>query len=236
MISAKQLIAEFRRMAGWKYVWGAAREGAVDCSGAFSYAFRRLGSWMYHGSNTMYEKYSYDKGETGAVPVLPGMAVYKYSKATRWHHVGLYVGGGLTIEAKGALYGVIYGRLEDWSHAGKLISKDGATVVYDVKEAEAVTYKGICRSRSGGTVNMRTGCSRLNSVVAKVPNGAGVQVLGTEVNAGWRAVLYGGKIGFMMSEFVVLAEPVPTTEDRLAAIEDRMAAFERRLAAMEGEA
>jgi cell wall-associated NlpC family hydrolase len=235
MISAAELIRQFRHMAGWKYVWGAAREGAVDCSGAFTLAFKRLGSWMYHGSNTMYTTYSYDKGEAGAVPVLPGMAVYKYSKLTKWHHVGLYVGGGLTIEAKGALYGVIYSRLEDWSHTGKLRSKNGEILEYDVVEAEAMTYKGLCRSNSGGPVNMRTGCAKLNSLVAKVPNGAEVQVLDIEVNDGWNAVRYDGKIGFMMSEFVALADPIPTVGDRLTALESKMDAFGQKLAAIEGK-
>ena len=34
----------------------------ADCSGLFTWAFRRLGGTMYHGSNTMYLKWCADKG------------------------------------------------------------------------------------------------------------------------------------------------------------------------------
>ena len=35
----------------------------ADCSGLFSWAFRQLGGYMYHGSNTMWLKYCTAKGE-----------------------------------------------------------------------------------------------------------------------------------------------------------------------------
>ena len=45
IIQANDLIALFKRMARehWRYEWGKAKEGAVDCSGAFVYAFKELG-------------------------------------------------------------------------------------------------------------------------------------------------------------------------------------------------
>ena len=44
IIQANDLIALFKRMARehWRYEWGKAKEGAVDCSGAFVYAFNKL--------------------------------------------------------------------------------------------------------------------------------------------------------------------------------------------------
>ena len=35
----------------------------ADCSGLFSWAFKQLGGYMYHGSDTMFRKYCTNKGE-----------------------------------------------------------------------------------------------------------------------------------------------------------------------------
>jgi hypothetical protein len=227
VLLASLIIAEFIRMVGWKYIWGAAREGTVDCSGAFAYACKRLGSWMYHGSHTMYTKYCYDKGKLGTVELLPGQPVFKErTVAGVWyvHHVGLYIGEGWVIEAKGHLYGVIVSRVEDWHLTGKLKSRDGGIVQYDVKEvlpvianAQIVTSTG----KAGSYVNLRSGSSSLNPRVAKMPNGAQVQVM-TEVpvNKGWYAVKYGNVIGCADAQYVKLLDAVPTLESRVAALED----------------
>ena len=75
---ASDLIAEFERMYDehWAYEWGAAREGCVDCSGAFVYAFKKYGQSIYHGSNTIARKYIV--GEMRPVSeAKPGWAVFK---------------------------------------------------------------------------------------------------------------------------------------------------------------
>ena len=89
MIKAAALIAKFQEALDdhWGYIWGTAggiwtqkeqdaatREMTVkfgqqwvgrhvaDCSGLFTWAFKQLGGFMYHGSNTMYREYCVDKG------------------------------------------------------------------------------------------------------------------------------------------------------------------------------
>jgi hypothetical protein len=227
ILMASLIIQEFLRMVGWKYVWGGAREGIVDCSGAFSFAYKRLGSWMYHGSHTMYTRYCYDKGKIGAVELLPSQPVFKERTVLGiWnvYHVGDYIGGGWVIEAKGRLYGVIVSRIEEWHLTGKLRSRDGGTVQYDVKEvlpvivnAQVVTSTG----KAGSYVNLRSGSSALNPRVAKMPHGTQVQVM-TEVpvNKGWCAVKFGSFIGCADAQYVKLLEPVPTLENRVKALED----------------
>lgn len=44
-------------MVGWAYVWGSAKAGAVDCSGAFVYAMKKYGLSIFHGSNTIWRNY-----------------------------------------------------------------------------------------------------------------------------------------------------------------------------------
>ena len=46
-------------------LYGAKWIGHIvtDCSGLFYWAFKQLGGYMYHGSNTMYKSYCTSKGK-----------------------------------------------------------------------------------------------------------------------------------------------------------------------------
>ena len=84
-ISSSELIAQFQTALrdGWGYIYGASGEiwtqaqqnaasreqtkkygqkwvghRVADCSGLFAWAFRQLGGYCYHGSNTMFRRYS----------------------------------------------------------------------------------------------------------------------------------------------------------------------------------
>ena len=159
------MIADFQLMVDekWKYVANAEEYGKVDCSGAFTYWYRKEGSKMYHGSNTMWRKWTTIKGKIGEVELVPGMAVYKrrtdgkepdeYKKDGQgnFYHVGLYVGDNKVIEAKGTNYGVVISKLSEWGYASKL--KD---TVYDVGGGETVEQNenenkcsGIVATQSG---------------------------------------------------------------------------------------
>ena len=130
-ISSLELIAQFQTALreGWGYIYGASGEiwtqaqqnaasreqtkkygqkwvghRVADCSGLFAWAFRQLGGYCYHGSNTMWRKYAAAKGalqggkRTDGQPLKPGTAVF-LTKGSDRHHVGLYVGDGKVIEA-----------------------------------------------------------------------------------------------------------------------------------------
>ena len=99
----------------------------ADCSGLFSWAFKQLGGYMYHGSNTMYLKYCENKGQlskgkrTDGKPLLPGTAVFVWN-GEKYSHVGLYVGDGIVIEAMGTISGVTTTKVTagKWTHWGEL--------------------------------------------------------------------------------------------------------------------
>lgn len=63
------------------------------------------------GADSMYYNAS-EKGSIGTIPEIPGLAV--------WHagHIGIYIGNGEVIEAKGTKFGVIRSNLADgnWTH------------------------------------------------------------------------------------------------------------------------
>ena len=86
---------------------------------------------MYHGSNTMWRQYSTKKGKIGEIDLYPGMAVYKWRNDGKepsqyqddgignFYHVGLYIGDGQVVEAKGTKYGVVYSCINQWTHASR---------------------------------------------------------------------------------------------------------------------
>lgn len=113
----------------------------ADCSGLFKWAFKQLGGDIYHGSDTMYRKWCTHNGtlnngqRTDGMPLLPGTAVFTWKQADgKYGHVGLYVGGGKVIEAKGTQSGVVQSNVTDkrWTNWGELKNVD-----YGTSEADA---------------------------------------------------------------------------------------------------
>ena len=98
----------------------------ADCSGLFYWAFKELGGYMYHGSNTMWSKYCTSKGKLnngkrsdGDVLKI-GSAVFKCRNTTDYYHVGLYIGNDTVIEAKSTEKGVVTSKVSTWTHWGEL--------------------------------------------------------------------------------------------------------------------
>lgn len=159
-INPQSLIEKFKYALDndWGYIWGTAGEkwteadqrkatrqqtieyGAkwighyvADCSGLFSWAFKQLGGYMYHGSNTMYKSYCTAKGtfsggkRTDGNELLPGTALFTGTEANHGH-VGLYIGDGYVIEARGTQTGVVKTKATDkrWTFWGELKGVDYA--------------------------------------------------------------------------------------------------------------
>jgi len=116
----------------------------ADCSGLFSWAFKKLGGTMYHGSNTMYLKYCTDKGElkkgrrADGKELKPGTAVFVWNGST-YSHVGLFIGDDTVIEAANTQKGVTTSKASatKWTHWGEL--------------------KGVEYMRTGGKPTLRKG-------------------------------------------------------------------------------
>lgn len=101
----------------------------TDCSGLFHWAFEQLGGNMYHGSDTMYNRYCAANGtlskgrRSDGQDLKPGTAVFCYNKSKkRRSHVGLYIGDGYVIEASGTINGVIMTKITNskWVEWGEL--------------------------------------------------------------------------------------------------------------------
>ena len=105
----------------------------ADCSGLFVAAFSMYGIRISHSSHYQYTDYCKEKGtlvngrKLNGEELEPGDAVFVYKDdRKRYTHIGLYVGKGNVIEAKGTQYGVVTSLVTDkkWNRWGKFKSVD----------------------------------------------------------------------------------------------------------------
>lgn len=226
MIRANALIALFERMLDehWAYKWGAAREGCVDCSGAFVWAYRQLGATIEHGSNSIAHL---RVGEY--VPVTkakPGYAVFKLrawqddsdNGGNRWfgqqpgdvYHIGLMGDDGKVLNAQSTKTGFVASPAsQNWAFAAPL-----KAVSYSDNAEGGETMFGnatVKTQKAGSYVNLREGASTRAAVIGKVYDGERVNVL-REAWTGW---IYGktqaGAEGYMSADYIV--EDAPDADD-----------------------
>ena len=227
MICAEDLIAKFQYALDnhWGYIWGAAgsvwtqaKQNATsndmakkygqqwvghtvaDCSGLFTWAFKQLGGTMYHGSDTMFRKYTTASGalkagkRTDGQEFLPGTAVFVFNEEKKnYSHVGLYIGNGYVIEAASTQKGVIRSKVSDakWEFWGEL---KGMTFK---REPVPKGYAEV----TGTRVALRSGPTTAASVLTRVDTGKRVKKE-TPPASEWEYVSYGGKSGWMMKKYL----------------------------------
>ena len=189
----------------------------TDCSGLFYWAFKELGGYMYHGSNTMWNKYCTAKGNlssgkrTDGQELKPGTAVFTLKNGTDRSHVGLYIGNGRVIEASGTQAGVVMTEVSNkkWNEWGELKgviynggssnttpSNNGSS---NKKEEKPVSEKVIGSAVvNDSKVALREYPSTKATVLTRVDKGQRVQTIETE----WVRVSYMGKTGWMMKKFL----------------------------------
>ena len=228
-ISVQNLIAKFQYALDndWGYIYGSAgelwtaakqksatREQTVkwgsqwighyvaDCSGLFSWAFKQLGGYMYHGSNTMWDKYCTSKGKlkngkrTDGQELKPGTAVFVYDEDTgKRSHVGLFIGNGTVIEAAGTKQGVITTKVSNskWEEWGELkgVRYEGGDT--PVPEGYAIV--------TGKRVALRKDPSTKADIIMRIDTGKQVKIE-TPPPSEWEYVSYQGKNGYMMKQFL----------------------------------
>ncbi|MGN0551595.1 MAG: peptidoglycan-binding protein [Acutalibacteraceae bacterium] len=89
---------------GWDYVWGGSSPGAVDCSGLI---------YSYNGVGGNRVDMLSSSGEWGyvsnGIPRVHGLGLHKPG------HVGVYVGGGMAIDARSSYYDMCYSSVYELS-------------------------------------------------------------------------------------------------------------------------
>lgn len=245
-IPANDLIELFQKMYSehWPYIWGKAEEGCVDCSGAFTYAFKQFGISCPHGSNAMARRFTVgpmrplSESKPGMVAFkvrVPGEKGYdlpdKYKSGTDlndYYHVGLVdTDPKFVLNAKGTDYGFCrdrLGREDGWDCVAYL-----KYVKYNEEEKTMTATVVLPTGASGRTVNLREEPSVGKNVIAKVPVGSTVEV---KQDAGqWCEIDYSGKVGWMMSNYLEYAGQDGESGDVLT--EAERAAIDEALSQME---
>ena len=191
----------------------------TDCSGLFYWAFKELGGYMYHGSNTMWKSYCTDKGKlskgkrTDGKELKPGSAVFVCKDGSNRSHVGLYIGNGKVIEAAGQSSGVIYSEVTNtkWAEWAELKGVDysgDAAATTPSKEDKNDTTNNTSNNTSsndksalviGTRLALRTAPSTSASIIMRVNTGERVQLLD---DTEWVKVKYQGKTGYMMAKYL----------------------------------
>lgn len=214
MIKKSDLLNLFERMLRerWAYEWGAAREGCVDCSGAFVYAYRQLGGpTIVHGSNSILRQ-----SMEALLPMSaaqPGYAAVKIRAwdgeeiGNRWYgmepgdcyHIGLVGRDGRILNAQGVETGFVSSPGDGWDGCAPLLAVDyedgveGARVLY---RARVATARDPLRVRDW---------PETGEVLGSIPRGAEVEVL-DDTGGGWLRVRYGGLEGYASGAYLSRAD------------------------------
>lgn len=221
MIDVDKLLDLFERMERehWAYEPKAAREGCVDCSGAFAWAYKQLGASIEHGSNSIYHL---RVGQV--VPIVQaksGYAVFKMrawreeDSGNRWYgespgdcyHIGLMGRHGKVLNAQSVKTGFVASDAKGWAFAAPL------NAVKYKKEGDGKMFGNATVSVTSGYLNIREGASTRSKIIAKAENGTRVNVIREAGGTGWVfGKLENGVAGYMSGTYLVEDENTPDAD------------------------
>ena len=205
-IKASDILTLFGHMLDehWAYEWGAAREGCVDCSGAFVYAYKQLGGpAISHGSNSIFRQ-SIGAADTNP---HPGWAAFKCKPWTgddagnRWYgdkpgnisHIGLVdASGQRVLNAKGTAYGFCRDNASGYQFFAPLLAVDYA----EEESKMEILYYAQC---TGDQVRVRDDGG---VIVGHINRGDVVPVM-DDSNPEWIRVGWNGRVCKVSGKYLV---------------------------------
>lgn len=187
---------------------------AYDCAQLTRWAMDSIGIALVSGATSQWNKTKWaTKGEIADMPRDKICLVFRRDEPTVMGHVGIYLGDGTAVHAKGHDYGVVRDTLESygrWTHfgipeglyddLGAMPGEEAEKVLEDVLAVYQVT---------GGRLALRKEPRVADDTFIRwIPAGARVEGLRDSVN-GWVYVRYGGKSGYAMEKYLQDVEMVP---------------------------
>lgn len=195
---AEKLLGICRKWDG-RQVW--------DCSGIFRGAWRALSSYRSGGATTIYHQWGQDKGRIETMPDLPGIAVLR-GDGRRMAHIGLYLGDGTVVDARGSSQGVLRGTLASylpgWTHWLRFADVDYSKATGAPNKAAGV------RTRVTGVtigLNLRTTPEISHNTILLIPEGSIVEAL--SYVGGFAAVRYQDMTGYVSAKYLVPEPEAP---------------------------
>ena len=144
------------------------------------------------------------KGTIDTFDKVPGRLVFK-GKPGKMSHVGVYVGDGKIIEAKGHKYGVVESKLDSsWGYWGQcnLITEDSAPSPQpEPQPAPAPSVQNYKVKTNGSTLALRVAPNAKATLICWMPNGSKVTVSGSQ--DGWLRTTYKGQTGWAYGKWMV---------------------------------
>lgn len=153
-----------------------------------------------------------EKGPIGSMPDIPGILVFLP------HHVGVYIGNGYVVEAKGHAYGVVKTKLKGrgWTHWGKCPfitytdTKPAATPKptttkpveqFNPNYRNGKRYK--VNVKTGSHLMLRKGAGTDKEIILKLPKGTEAIWYGYYIvidGKTWKKVVAKGKTGWVCAD------------------------------------
>lgn len=155
-------------------------------------------------ANGMLEKCK-EKGTISTIPELPGVLVFMS------HHVGVYIGNGEVVEAKGHAWGVVKTKLKGrgWTNWGKcpwieysIQSKKTTTNTATTSKITTQTKSTIIAKGkvTASALNVRKGAGVKYDVITTIKNGKEVSITGKD--GSWYKVIVDSITGYVKAEYV----------------------------------
>ena len=175
-----------------------------DCSGIMRGAWTTLAAYKSGGATTIYNKWCSRKGTIDTMPDVPGTFVCR-GTPTNMAHIGVYVGKGMVVDARGTKQGVLYGRLASypagWTHWCQADDVDFDAVEPSPVVVEQALWTGAIKTKTGGGISLWADNTK-RLAVCKVPDGAAVDVLDDPDSKGFARCRYNGRTGMADTQYI----------------------------------
>lgn len=193
-----------------KYVW--------DCSGILRGAWRALWQYRSGGATTIFNTWCAEKGDIATMPDIPGILVFRGTDKTK-AHVGVYVGNGMVVDARGSREGVLLGTKDSyaagWSHWAMADEVDYENSLPTPEDIPAL-WTGHVRTRTGKGISIWADNAK-SAALAKIPENAQVDILGEPDSLGFAQVRYNKVIGLSDLQYVIPEDGEEPAQESYAA-------------------
>lgn len=194
---------------GCRYYDEAAQTGkrAYDCAQFTRWAMDHVGISLVSGATSQWQRTHWEQiGEIDTIPAGKMCLVFRQDSPGKMGHVGLALGDGSVVHAKGHDYGVVregldsYGRFTHWGIPQGLYS-DTQDKTEQRSEYEV----------TGTRLALREGMTTSSRVLARMETGTILR--GTPATPEWIATEYNGIAGFAMAQYLRLTDPQDAADD-----------------------